>query len=110
MPGFLVEVSQQADALTYKWIDESVRTLGSHFATHADWRRKLGVCTGTMVVEAADKWGAFGIVPPSMRSDAHVFRLRRKSFSGAVPAEARARNDMPATPAKMWAAVQVGKA
>ena len=76
MPRFLVEVSQQADALTYKRIDDSVRTLGSHFATHAKWSRRDGVCTGAMIVEAEDKWQALAVVPPNMRTDAHVFHLK----------------------------------
>ena len=75
MPRFLVEVSQRSDASSDKRIDASVRTLGSHFATHADWRRKDGVHTGTLIVEVEDKWRALGVVPPNMRSDANVFHL-----------------------------------
>jgi hypothetical protein len=76
MSRFLVEVSQRSPALAHKRIDESVRLLGSHFATHAEWHRKDGACTGTMVVEAESKSAALGVVPPAMRSDAHVVHLR----------------------------------
>jgi len=75
MPKFLIEVSQESDALARKRIKDSVRKLGSHFATSADWIRKAGVCTGTMVVETDDKWRALGVVPPNMRPHAHIFRL-----------------------------------
>jgi len=74
MPRYLVEVSQ-AEKVAAKKIAQSVRSIGSHFATHADWHRKDGVCTGTMLVEAADRWGALGIVPPGMRAAARVFQL-----------------------------------
>jgi hypothetical protein len=75
MPKFLIEVSQESDALARKRITDSVHKMGSHFATRADWIRKAGVCTGTMVVETDDKWGALCVVPPSMRSHAHIFQL-----------------------------------
>jgi hypothetical protein len=76
MRRFLVEVSQRSEASAVKRINDSVRTLGSHFATHAEWRSKNGVCTGTMIVEAESKCAALGVVPPAMRSDAHVVHLR----------------------------------
>jgi hypothetical protein len=75
MPKFLIEVPQESDVLAQKRINDSVRTLGSHFATHADWNRKKGVCTGTMIIETDDKWGTIGIVPPNMRAHAHIFQL-----------------------------------
>jgi hypothetical protein len=74
MARYLVEVSQ-AEKVAAKRIDRSVRSIGSHFATHTDWHRKDGVCTGSMVIEAADRWSAFGIVPPGMRAAANVFQL-----------------------------------
>ena len=76
MSRFLVKVTQRSSATAYRRIDHSVRTLGSHFATHADWQRKNGACTGSMIVEAEDRWKALGVVPPGMRSDAHVFLLK----------------------------------
>jgi hypothetical protein len=75
MPRFLVEVPQPSNALARRRMKDLVRTMGSHFVTHADWRRRQGVCTGTVIVEADDKSGAVGVVPPGMRSDAHVYRL-----------------------------------
>lgn len=76
MPRYLVEVSQPEEVAARR-IEQSIRSLGSHFATHADWRRRDGVCTGTMVIEAADSSGALGIVPPAMRAEAGVFRWSR---------------------------------
>ncbi len=75
MTRFLIEVSQASQKLSEKRIGDTVRTIGSHFATHANWIRKDGKCSGTMIVEAHDKWGALGIVPPGLRPDAHIFQL-----------------------------------
>jgi hypothetical protein len=75
MSRFLVEVRQQPAISAHKRIKDSVRMLGSHFATHAQWSRKDGVCTGAMIIEAADRWRALGVVPPNMRADARVFSL-----------------------------------
>jgi hypothetical protein len=75
MPKFLIEVLQESDVLTQKRINDSVRTMGSHFATHSDWNRKKGICTRTMIVETDDEWGAIGVVPPNMRHHAHIFQL-----------------------------------
>ena len=83
MQKYLVKVTLP-EAIAAKRIADSVRSIGSHFATHAAWRRKAGVCTGMMVVEAADRWGALGIVPPGMRGDTHVFDAVRPE-AGASP-------------------------
>lgn len=75
MPRYLIEVSQPA-AIAAKRIADSVRTLGSHFATHADWRQETdGISTGSLVVDANDRRRALGVVPPGLRSDARIFRL-----------------------------------
>jgi len=76
MPRFFIEVTQESDVATVKRIKHSVRAMGSHFATHADWKRNNDVCTGTMIVEAMDRWSAINVVPPSMRAQAQVFRLK----------------------------------
>lgn len=75
MARFLVEVSRQPVALAEQRIRESVSALGSHFATHADWRKRGGLCTGSLVVEADNEAMALGVVPPNMRSHAHVLEL-----------------------------------
>jgi len=75
MTRFLIEVTLGSDGLARKWIKDSVRAMGSHFATHAIWNRKNGMCTGTMIVETNNKWGALSIIPPNMRSHAHIFQL-----------------------------------
>ena len=81
MPKFLIEVSQGPDALARKRITDSIHKMGSHFATRADWIRKAGMCTGIMVVETDDKWGVLGVVPPNMRSYAHIFQLEPVSVT-----------------------------
>jgi len=75
MPRFLIEVSQELDGLADRRFTDSIFSMGSHFATHADWRRGKGVCSGSMIVETADEQSALGVVPPSMRRRAHVFRI-----------------------------------
>jgi len=72
MPRFLIEVPQESDVVAHKRVRESVRSIGSHFATHADWRQKEGGYVGSMIVDTADKWSALNIVPPNMRRHAHV--------------------------------------
>jgi hypothetical protein len=74
MPRYLVKVSEP-QAVASKRINHSVSTLGSHFATHADWHHQDGISTGSMVVDAVDRWGALGIVPPALRGSARVFPL-----------------------------------
>jgi hypothetical protein len=75
MSRFLVEVSVESNALARKWIKESVRTMGSHFATHAIWNQKNGMCTGAIIVETDNQWRALNVIPPNMRSHAHIFQL-----------------------------------
>lgn len=75
MPRFLIEVPQESEGLAHKRVRESVRSMGSHFATHADWHQKDGRVIGSMIVDTADKWSALGIVPPNMRRHALVSPL-----------------------------------
>jgi hypothetical protein len=75
MPRFVIEVSQPADGLARRRIDQALNGMGSHFASHADWRREHGRFTGTMIVEASDSSEVAGIVPPSLRSQTRVYRL-----------------------------------
>ena len=71
MTQYLIQVSQPAKVAANR-IAMSVRTAGSHFATHASWHQHDGVATGTLVVEAGDRQCALRIVPPNMRSSATV--------------------------------------
>jgi len=77
MPKFLIEVLQEADGLADIRVTNSIRGMGSHFATHADWRRGKGVCSGSMVVETADERSALGVVPPGMRRYAQISQLEQ---------------------------------
>ncbi len=74
MPRYIVKVSQP-EAVAAKRIADAIRTIGSHFATHADWRRKNDLRIGSLVVEANVMWDAVGVVPPNMRAQAAVFLL-----------------------------------
>ena len=75
MSRYLIEVSEQSGMLARRRIMQSVRTMGSHFATHARWIQKDGTCTGTLEVEVSDSLSALGLVPPNMRDHAHVVPL-----------------------------------
>jgi len=90
MPRYLVEVSEP-QAVASRRISRSVDTLGSHFATHAAWRHRDGISTGSMIVEAADRRGALGIVPPALRPDARIFHVEAMAagtrFNNAAPAQ-----------------------
>jgi hypothetical protein len=77
MPKFLIEVLQEADRFADIRVTNSVRGMGSHFATHADWRRGKGMCRGSMIVETADERSALGVVPPAMRRYAHISQLKQ---------------------------------
>ena len=74
MPRYLIKVSQPA-RIAADQIAQSIRKSGSHFATHAEWCHADGAVTGTLVVEVNDRYGALAVVPPNMRSGAHVDEL-----------------------------------
>jgi hypothetical protein len=76
MTRFLVEVSEQSEMLALKRIKDAVRTMGSHFVARANWTRTEAGCTGILLVEADDKRGVLGLVPPNMRSYARIFQLQ----------------------------------
>ena len=80
MPNFLIEVSQESDAAAFKQIDDAVHMSGSHFATHAIWGRKDGICKGSMMAELDSTTAALAIIPPNMRSHARITRI---IFGGA---------------------------
>jgi len=74
MSNFVVEVSlPEKDARSR--IEEAVRAMGSHFATHADWRQNRGRYTGSIVVDAEDGQAALAIVPPGLRAAASAVLL-----------------------------------
>ncbi len=81
MASYIVEVSQP-EAIAARRIEDAVRTTGSHFVTHADWRRRNGARIGRLVVEADDMWGAVAVVPPNMRAQAAVFPLEPVTAGG----------------------------
>ena len=85
MPRYLVEVSQ-AETVAAKRIDQSIRSIGSHFATHAYWHQKDGLRVGTMVVDVENRRAALGIVPPAMRAAASVYQLEPLSVGGSSAA------------------------
>jgi len=85
MPRYLIQVSQPAKTAA-KRIAASICASGSHFATHASWRHRDGMATGTLVVDADDRRWALGIVPPSLRSGASIFELDTSAANIGQPA------------------------
>lgn len=75
MTNFLIEVVQDSDTGAFKQIDDAVQMTGSHFATHADWARRDGVCTGSIKAELKSRTEALAIVPPNMRSYARITEM-----------------------------------
>lgn len=75
MTKFRIEVSQRPDMLAFKHMKDVVRTIGSHFVTHAVWSQRDRICTGVLTVETQDRSSALSVVPPSMRSHARISRL-----------------------------------
>ncbi|MCB1486675.1 MAG: hypothetical protein KDJ88_04345 [Bauldia sp.] len=71
MTMFLIEVSlPRTEAMSR--IQNAVRAIGSHFASHADWRPRGGAFVGTMFVDLPDDRAALMIVPPAMREGASI--------------------------------------
>lgn len=86
MAKYLIKVSQPAKVAA-RQIAESVRTIGSHFATHASWQQENGVATGCLVVEVDDRKWALCVVPPNMRKYAEIVRLDAPTTkAGSTPA------------------------
>jgi hypothetical protein len=86
MAKYLIKVSQPAKVAA-RQIAESVRTIGSHFATHASWQQKDGVATGCLVVEVDDRKWALCVVPPAMRAFAEIVRIDAPTREvGSTPA------------------------
>jgi hypothetical protein len=86
MPRYLIEVSLPVRIAAAR-IDSSISSIGSHFATHASWRHRNGMATGTLVVDADDRRWALGVVPPNMRSSARIVWLDEPATDiGSVPA------------------------
>jgi len=75
MVNFLIEVVQESDAAVFRQIDDAVHMTGSHFATHADWARRDGVCKGSMTAELDSRTAALAIIPPNMRAHARITKM-----------------------------------
>lgn len=77
MPKFLVEVPHAEDTLACARIVKIFLETGSHYLTNADWGCEDGVHKAWMIVDTADRHEAREIVPPGMRADATVVKLRK---------------------------------
>ncbi len=79
MTNYLIEVAQSSDEAAYRQIDDAIHMTGSHFATHAEWERKEGICTGSMTAEVRNRQEAIAIVPPNMRAHARVTAIETRA-------------------------------
>ena len=77
MPRYLIEVAHQPDSTGCKRVVKEFLDTGSHYLSHAEWGCADGVHKAWMIVETDTREQAKAIVPPFMRSDATVIRLRR---------------------------------
>ncbi|MCP4379865.1 MAG: hypothetical protein GY798_00290 [Hyphomicrobiales bacterium] len=77
MTDFIVEVSLP-EPLASARIKDAIRTLGSHFATRANWRLREGEYTGAVMIDADDERTALAVVPPGLRTAARAVPATRK--------------------------------
>ncbi len=78
MPRFLLEVTHEAaDSTGCKNVVKEFLDTGSHYLSHAEWGCEDGVHKAWMIVEVETREEAKAIVPPFMRSEARIIRLRR---------------------------------
>jgi hypothetical protein len=77
MNSYLIEVIQPAGEVARRRVGLAAAMLGSHFVAHASWRQSEGRHIGSMVVDCDQRSDAMAVVPPCLRSFAHVTRLER---------------------------------
>lgn len=77
MHRFLIEVPHPEDEFHCARVVRTFLNTGSHYLTNADWGCEDGQHKAWMIVEAADREEARWIVPPPLRSQAHVIKLSR---------------------------------
>ncbi|HUF48591.1 MAG TPA: hypothetical protein VMM93_12315 [Vicinamibacterales bacterium] len=80
MPRFLIEVPHAGDVGGCARVVETFLKTGSHFLTNADWGCLDGEHKAWLLVEAADRDEARGILPPAFRGDARVVELNKFSL------------------------------
>jgi len=76
MARFLIELRHADDYAGCVKALETLRTLGSHLVSHAEFGCEDGVHCGWLTVDVADRDEAEAIVPPALRADSRVIRLR----------------------------------
>jgi len=72
---FLIEVPHEEATVACARVVEVFLKTGSHFLSNADWGCKDGVHKAWILVDAASKDEARGIVPPPFRAQAKVVQL-----------------------------------
>jgi len=81
MPRFLIEVPHEADQLACARVVKLFLASGSHLLTNADWGCMDGDHRSWLIVDVANKQEALAIVPPMLRSAAHIIGLNQFSMS-----------------------------
>lgn len=77
MSKYLIEVPHEESVLGCARVIRTFLETGSHYLTNADWGCEDGEHKAWMIVEAADREEARCIVPPPLRTDAHVVLLKK---------------------------------
>jgi hypothetical protein len=77
MSSYLIEVIQPNDDVSRRRVDLAAAMLGSYFVAHASWRQSGDRHIGSMVVDSDQRSDALAVVPPCLRTYAHVTRLER---------------------------------
>jgi hypothetical protein len=75
MNRYLIEVTHEPSHDECPRLAESLLRAGTHFATRSDWGCEAGEHRSWLCVEALDDRHATLVVPPILRSRAHVVRL-----------------------------------
>jgi len=77
MPKYLIEVTHPEETVACAKVVRIFLETGSHYLTQAEWGCRDGDHRAWLIVEATDREEARSIVPPPIRSDAHVVELNR---------------------------------
>jgi len=77
LPRYLIEVEHEPNANGCGTIVREFLDTGSHYLSHAEWGCEDGVHKAWMIVETEDRAQAKAVVPPFMRAQAKIIRLRR---------------------------------
>jgi hypothetical protein len=80
MPQFLIEVPHDSERLACIRAVQAFLSLGSNFATNADWGCRDGDHRAWIIVDVPTRDEARAVVPPIYRAQAKVIALNKFSM------------------------------